>query len=122
MILIDASIWIDHVRTPDDLLLQLLDNKSVLTHPFIIGEIALGHVRQRLLLLELLKKLPRVAVAEENEVLEFIRSHRLDGLGIGLIDVHLLASTQLTPGASIWTRDRKFRAVAERLKLSAGAS
>jgi hypothetical protein len=122
MILIDASIWIDHVRAPDDILLALLDNRSVLTHPFVIGEVALGHVRQREQLLDTLIDLPRARVAGEDEVLEFIRRHALAGMGIGYIDAHLLASAKLTAGSSVWTRDRHFRAVAERLGLSAGVA
>ncbi|HEX3675037.1 MAG TPA: PIN domain-containing protein [Rhizomicrobium sp.] len=122
MILVDASVWIDHVRAPDDMLLNLLQTRTVLTHPFVIGEISLGHVRRRDAVLAELQNLPQSQLAGDDEVLNLILGKKLFGLGIGYIDAHLLASSMLTAGSSIWTRDGRLRAVAEKLGLSAGAA
>jgi predicted nucleic acid-binding protein len=122
MILVDASVWIDHVRAPDDMLLNLLQTRTVLTHPFVIGEISLGHVRRRDAVLAELQNLPQSQLAGDDEVLNLILGKKLFGLGIGYIDAHLLASSMLTAGSSIWTRDGRLRAVAEKLGLSAGTA
>ncbi len=90
----------------------------MLVHPFVIGEVALGHMRQRNLILAALSNLPRTQVATEDEVLSFIERNALFGRGVGYIDVHLLAAAQLTPGASLWTKDRKLHAVADALGLA----
>ncbi|HWA91748.1 MAG TPA: type II toxin-antitoxin system VapC family toxin [Rhizomicrobium sp.] len=119
MILVDASVWIDHVRAPDDVMTELLLSERVLTHPFIIGEVVLGHVRRREAVLSELRELPLVGVVDDDEVLEFIHTHRLFGLGIGYIDAHLLASSKLAEGSSIWTLDRNLRAAAAKLGLAA---
>jgi predicted nucleic acid-binding protein len=119
MILVDASVWIDHVRAPDADLGRLLSQNDVLTHPFVIGEIALGHVRSRKGVLAGLQVLDLAEMAEDAEVLRFIDRYGLYGLGIGYIDVHLLASTVLTLHASLWTRDKRLRAAAQRLGVAA---
>lgn len=119
MILVDTSVWVDHLRAGDQALASLLDSALVLVHPFVIGEMALGHLRQSDLVLGALQDLPQAAVATDQEVLAFIRRHALPGLGIGYVDAHLLASTRLTAGALLWTRDRRLLAVAERLALAA---
>lgn len=119
MIVVDSSVWIDHFRDPDSVLLQLLEERRILIHPFVIGEVALGHVRRREMALSELKELRRVAMAEDKEVLQFIHDNRLFGIGIGYIDAHLLASTMLTKGASLWTLDGRLRAAAMRLGLAA---
>ena len=119
MILVDASVWIEHVRTPDEVMLELLHDQRVLTHPFVIGEIVLGHVRRRETVLSELKELPLAAVVDDDEVLEFIEERRLFGQGIGYVDAHLLASSMITNRASIWTLDKNLRAAAEKLGLAA---
>ena len=119
MILVDSSIWIDHFRNSDATLVELLNRRMVLSHPFVVGEIALGRLRRRELVLGELQALPAAKVASDLEVLYFIREHELWGLGIGYVDVHLLAAVQLTPGASIWTRDKRLLAVADRLAVAA---
>ena len=113
MILIDTSVWVDHLRTGDRWLASLLEEGRVLTHPFVIGELALRNLRQRHVVLDALQNLPYVAVARDEEVLIFIDRYTLSGLGIGYVDVHLLAAAQLTPGTSIWTRDKRLLAAAE---------
>lgn len=119
MILVDTSVWIDHLRGGDELLAKLLDDDEVLAHPFIIGELALGNLRQRESILADLLELPQAFVAADDEVLHFIQREGLSGIGIGYLDAHLLAATRLTPGAWLWTRDKRLSAAAERLSLAA---
>jgi predicted nucleic acid-binding protein len=122
MILVDSSVWVDHLRSGDAALVSLLERGRVLAHPFVVGELALGSLRQRGVILGALQALPQAIVASDDEVLGFIAQQNLSGLGIGYIDVHLLASTRLTPDASLWTRDKRLRAVAERLNLAAAVT
>jgi predicted nucleic acid-binding protein len=113
LILVDTSVWVDHLRRGDPRLVDLLERASVIIHPFVVGEIACGSLRDRVSILELLQDLPAAAVAEGDEVLRFIERHVLHGKGIGYGDVHLLASVALTEGARLWTRDKKLRLVAQ---------
>lgn len=118
MILVDTSVWVDHLRAGDMILAGLLETGRVLMHPFVVGELALGNLRQRQVILGYLRDLPQAVVATNGEVLQFIERHDLAGLGIGYVDVHLLASTQLTSGSSLWARDKRLLAVAEQLGLA----
>jgi predicted nucleic acid-binding protein len=119
VILVDTSIWVDHLRNSDSALAGLLETGRVLTHPFVIGELALGVLQQRKVILSALRNLPSATVATDDEVLRFIEDGSLAGLGIGYIDAHLLAATRLTPGSSFWTRDKRLGVVSERLSLAA---
>ena len=119
MILVDSSVWIDHLRAGDPALMELLNRGQVLVHPFVIGELALGNLRQRDAVLGLLEDLPRASAATEAETRHFIGRHALFGMGIGYVDAHLLAAARLTPDTSIWTRDKRMRAAAHRLSLAA---
>ena len=119
MILVDTSIWIDHLRAGDPLLARLLDQGRVLVHPFIVGEIALGNLSKRGLVLQTLQDMPQAVQATHEEVLDFIEEQSLPGRGIGYVDAHLLAATRLTEGASLWTRDKRLRSAAEALSLTA---
>ena len=118
MILVDTSVWIDHLRAGNALLAGMLDSGSVLMHPFVVGELALGHIRRREIVLALLSDLPRSAVATDAEVLRFIDRQALFGRGIGYLDAHLLAAVRLTAGAELWTKDNRLRRVAEQLGLA----
>ena len=122
MILVDTSVWVDHLRAGNNAITGLLDTGRVLAHPFVIGELALGHLRQSGLVLGFLLDLPQATVAMDQEVLHFIHRHALSELGIGYVDAHLLAATRLTVGASLWTRDKRLLAAAERLGLAAEPS
>ena len=113
MILVDTSVWVDHLRRGDPRLVDLLERSIVITHPFVVGEIACGSLHDRAAILELLQDLPAAAVAEGDEVLRFIDRHVLHGKGIGYVDVHLLALVALTEGARIWTRDKKLLSIAQ---------
>ena len=112
MILVDTSVWVDHLRRGDPGLVALLERAAVVMHPFVMGEIACGSLKDRQSLLELLHDLPGAVIATDDEAMQFIERHRLYGKGIGYIDVHLLASVALTGGAQLWTRDQRLRQVA----------
>lgn len=118
MILVDTSVWVDHLRSEDRTLANLLNAASVLAHPFVIGEIALGHLRQRKVVLELLQKLPQAVAATDIEALKFINENDLAGMGIGYVDAHLLAATRLTAGASLWSRDKRLQSTAHHMGLA----
>jgi predicted nucleic acid-binding protein len=118
LILVDTSVWVDHFRRGDARLVDLLERVSVVMHPFVVGEIACGSLRDRSSILELLQDLPAAVVADSAEVLGFIERHGLHGKGIGYVDVHLLASVALTPGAKLWTRDKRLRAIAVALRCA----
>lgn len=120
MILVDTSIWIDHLRHTEPELVQALTNGQVMTHPFVIGELACGNLNNRAALLRDLRTLPQAAVVTEREALAFIDGRRLMGRGIGYIDVHLLASVVLAGGAVLWTRDRRLAAIAQELGVACG--
>ena len=113
VIVVDTSIWVDHLRVGNASLAALLSDGRVLTHPFVIGELALGSFRQRRAVLADLSDLPEVVVATDAEVLSFIDRHSLFGRGVGYIDVHLLAAARLTAGAKLWTNDRRLHDVAD---------
>lgn len=118
MILLDTSVWVDHLRSGDKTVAALLETGRVLAHPFVIGELALGYLRRRHAILSALQDLPRANPATDLEVLLLIERNSLAGLGIGYVDVHLLASTRLTAGSALWTRDRHLAEVAGRLGLA----
>lgn len=107
MILVDTSVWVDHFRHTNAKLTAALEAGEVLIHPFILGELACGDVKNRRETLDLLAMLPSAIVATEPEALAFIEKRKLMAKGIGYIDVHLLASAALTPDATLWTLDKK---------------
>lgn len=119
MILVDTSVWIDHLRASDERLTQLLEAVQVLVHPFVVGELALGNLRHRDAVLGALQDMPQAVVATEPEVLRFIGEQGLSGLGIGYIDAHLLAAVRLTTGARLWTRDKRLLAASAQLGVAA---
>lgn len=119
MILIDTSIWIDHIRSADELVEQLLWAGRVVMHPFVVGEVALGSLASRKAIIGLMQGFDELRVARPAEVMAFIERHDLHGAGIGYVDAHLLVSTRLTPETALWTRDKRLLAVAERLSLAA---
>jgi predicted nucleic acid-binding protein len=119
VILADTSVWVDHLRAADAALSGLLDEGQILCHPFIVGEIALGHLKHRRAMIGLLQNLPFIQTAADAEVLLLVENRSLAGEGIGYVDAHLLAAVQLTPGTALWTRDKRLAALAERLHLGA---
>ena len=118
MILVDSSVWVDHLRSTDSGLVKLLESHRVLMHAFVIGELACGNLRNRAELLKLLGDLPQAKVASDSEVLFLIERHRLMGRGIGYVDAHLLASVLLHGAAHLWTRDRRLMEAADSMGLA----
>jgi predicted nucleic acid-binding protein len=118
VILVDTSVWVDHLRSSDAGLAKLLQNGQVLVHPFVIGELALGHLKKRAMILTDLRRLPQAVLAHDAEVLHFIDNHTLYGLGIGYVDAHLLASVRLTADGTLWTRDKRLHGIAKQLGLA----
>jgi predicted nucleic acid-binding protein len=117
--LVDSSVWIDHLRNADVGLTDLLNRGQVLSHRFVIGELALGNFRQRATIIGALQDLPKATDAGDGEVLAFIDHQSLYGRGIGYIVAHLLASVRLTAEARLWTRDRRLNEIACELGLAA---
>ena len=122
MILIDTTVWVDHLRDGDAELVRILERGQALAHPWVTGELALGRLRDRACILRLLDQLPQATLATAGELLGFIERHELFGLGIGYVDAQLLASTVLTEDAKLLTRDRQLHAAAERLSLAHAAT
>ncbi len=118
MILVDTSVWVDHLRAGAERLTELLNSSMVLAHPFVIGELACGNLYKRTDVLRLLNALPQAPVASQEEVLHFIGCNQLMGQGIDFIDAHLLASTALADTALVWTRDKRLQKIATQLKLA----
>jgi predicted nucleic acid-binding protein len=120
VILVDTSVWADHFRVGDRRLSELLEQQQVLTHPFVIGELACGRLRHRSRVLADLERLPMAPLADHREVLALIERRSLAGTGIGWVDAHLLASA-LIARAFLWTKDRTLERQARRLGLSPAA-
>ena len=118
MILIDTSVWVDHLRVADRHLADLLLDDAVLCHPFVVGELACGGLRNRAEILGLLRSLPQAPVVDHEEVLAFVEAHALTRGGLGWIDVHLLASATLSR-ARFLTRDHRLAQAARRLGVAA---
>ncbi len=118
MILVDTSIWADHLREIAPGLTALLNVEAVLRHPFVTGELALGSISKREAVLKTFDSLPRAIVASCAELRRFIEDHALYGRGAGYIDIHLLACVAMTPETELWTRDKRLRAIAEQFGLA----
>jgi predicted nucleic acid-binding protein len=117
MILVDTSVWVDHLRQNIPLLGDLLEAGEVTTHPFVIGELACGNLAKRTEILAYISALPQVKIAAHSEALHLVDAHKLHGRGIGWVDVHLLSSALLS-SVALWTRDRKLHAVAKALNIA----
>jgi hypothetical protein len=113
-VLVDTSVWVDHFRSGNDALVELLELDLVMAHPLIVGEIACGTLPRRIQTLSDLNGLQQTQQVSVREVLEFIERERLFGLGYGLVDLMLLASALMTPGVELWTLDQRLSALAER--------
>jgi hypothetical protein len=112
--LVDTSIWVQHLRHRQLGLVSLLQRAEVQCHPFIVGELACGSINRRSEILQLLRRLPSAPVVENEEVITFVERHRLMGRGVGWVDVHLLASAVLE-GVLLWSADRRLAAIARSL-------
>lgn len=117
MILVDTSVWIDHFRSTAPTLVKALENGQIVCHPFVIGEVALGHMRHRAEVIALLSELPTVPVADHADVMGFIEVHALMATGVGWVDAHLLCAASLAR-LTLWTGDRPLRRQATRLGMA----
>ena len=115
MIVIDTPVWIDNFAKPDSRLADLVDDVAVLVHPYVIGEVALGNLRDRDATITYLSAFFAPVKATDHEVLQVIKRHNLGGSGIGWVDAHLLTSTLITIDAKLWTRDKRLARAAEQL-------
>ena len=118
MILADSSVWIDYLRIGGSDLRAFLDDEQVAMHPFVVGELALGYIKNRNEILARLSRLPMVPVATNQEVLFFIEQQELAGQGISYVDAHLLTATALGSSVRLWTRDKKLKIAADSLALA----
>jgi predicted nucleic acid-binding protein len=116
--LVDSSVWVDHLRRGNRRLRQLLRDGRVITHPFVVGELACGWLTRRTEILWLLATLPAAVIAEHEEVLRLVEQARLHGRGLGWVDAHLLASVVLSK-SSLWTLDRALARAAAGLGVAA---
>jgi predicted nucleic acid-binding protein len=119
VVLVDTSVWVSHLRETHAGLVELLDNGEVVCHPFIVGELACGNLKNRTTVISLLEALPVALLVEHKEVLAFINGHNVMGKGLGFIDVHLLAAALLS-GVFLWTLDKKLDKVTKELHCNYG--
>jgi predicted nucleic acid-binding protein len=117
MILVDTSVWVDHLRVADARLVELLHDGQVLCHAFVVGELACGNLRRRAEILSLLVDLPQLPTVPSDDVIRFIDAHHLMDRGLGLVDIHLLASAFVSR-ESLWTKDRRLADAANRLGVA----
>ena len=117
MILVDTSIWVEHLRAGNDHLKSALEEGEVACHPFIIGELACGNMKNRKEVISLLQALPTTKKATNEEILHFIEINQLIGMGLGLVDVHLLASSLLSK-VRLWTSDRSLIIASNKLNVN----
>jgi len=117
-ILIDSSVWINHFKKTNDKLTELLKKGIIRTHPLIIGEIALGTIKNRTFTLETLNQIKQVNQVTHPDVMTFIEKEKLYGQGCGITDITILASTLITPNTELWTIDKKLFALAKRFKIA----
>ena len=117
MILLDTSVWVDHLRRSGPLVVRVLEAGQAAVHAFVIGELACGNLKSRARVIDLLQALPRLAMATDDEVLYFIERHKLMGRGIGYVDTHLLAAAAIG-GSLLWTADKRLREIATELGIA----
>lgn len=121
LILVDTSVWIRHLREGDNDLALLLENGLVACHPFIIGELACGGIKNRYEIINLLNDLPSVFQLEHDEIMEFIDNRKIMNQGIGYVDAHILGSA-IVSETRLWTLDKSLRKIAEKLSILYGIS
>ncbi len=118
MILVDTSVWIDHLRSPELVLQEQLNGNKVLTHPIVVGELACGNLANRRTFLRNLDALPKIMEGTHQDIRDFIEAEKLMGRGIGLMDAHLLYSVLQQKGSLLWTRDKNLCQLAQELAVS----
>ena len=118
MIVVDTSVWVDHLRSADQKLSTLIAEAGMLQHPYVTGEIVVGNLHNRNQVIRALRRLPRIDPVSEADFHAFTEETVAYGTGLGFVDIHLLAATAAFPGARLWTKDRRMREHAERLGLA----
>lgn len=118
MILVDTSVWINHLRSGNHRLAELLEQNRVVMHPMVIGELACGNLQNRQQLLQLWQSQDSLQAVSHDEALYFIEQNGLMGKGIGYVDVHLLASVALATGVKLWSRDKRLAHIADELQFA----
>jgi len=116
MVLVDTSVWVSHLRHGNPRLQKLLEEGKVVSHPFIIGELACGNICNRAEIISLMQSLPTLDAVEHEELLVFIEHNKIMGTGLGFVDVHLLAAAMLE-GIPLWTQDKKLKQACSRLSI-----
>lgn len=118
MILVDTSVWIDHLRSPELVLQEQLNRNNVLTHSIVVGELACGNLPKRKAFLKNLDALPKIMEGTHQDIRDLIETKKLMARGIGLMDAHLLYSALQQKGALLWTRDKNLRQLAQEQSVS----
>ena len=118
MILVDTSVWIDHLRQGIEPLTAALLRNEVYSHPMVVGELACGSLKDRAYFLQQLNRLPKVTTVSHDEVMHFVDACGLMGKGIGYVDIHLLAACRVTPTCKLWSRDKRLAQVAKTLDIA----
>jgi predicted nucleic acid-binding protein len=118
MVLVDSSVWITYLKSSDAQLAILLESQQAACHEMVLGEVSMGSHQQRALALQMLPLLPTAAAASHDEVMQLVATHRLYALGIGYVDVHLLAAALLHTDMQVWTRDKRLHAAAQKLGIA----
>jgi predicted nucleic acid-binding protein len=119
LILADTSVWTDHLRTNDPLMIQLVAEERLLMHPYVVGELSMGILPDRMTFIRRLRQMDFAMRASDTEVSRLVEDNRLYGTGIGWVDAHLLASALLTEEVKLWTRDRRLNDAAARFDRAA---
>jgi len=117
MYLVDTSVWIDHLRTANPKLIKALDLGIVASHPYIIGELALGSLKNRSSIIRSLQTLPSATIARDKDVHTLIEERKIYGRGIGYIDCHLLASILIEGTLTLWTHDKRLDQIADEFRF-----
>jgi predicted nucleic acid-binding protein len=116
MVLVDTSVWVSHLRRGNSRLQELLEEGAVVSHSFVVGELACGNISNRAEIISLMQSLPMLDAVEHEELLIFIEHNKMMGKGLGFVDVHLLAAATLA-GVPLWTQDRKLKQACSRLGI-----
>lgn len=116
MVLVDTSVWISHLRHSNSRLQKLLNEGRVVSHPFIIGELACGNLSNRTEIISLMQSLPMLEAVEDEELLIFIEHNKMMGQGLGFVDIHLMAAAVMAD-IPLWTQDKKLKLACSQLGL-----
>jgi predicted nucleic acid-binding protein len=119
VILVDTSVWIDHLRITNLSVVRAISDDLLLMHPFVLGELAMGSLRDRTTTLRFFLDLEAAPVASPTDILDFVQAERLFNLGIGYVDAHLLASCRLHGNCRLLTYDRRLQETAAKLGIAA---